>query len=153
MNSYYTLRAPTKTGNGGNWYRLLKLKEDSGELINLEPTLDTQSGGENGYLEWDVPDNTHNRIMLRKYRPTFIEVKMAESSIKSKKIVFKKASPDDEVDVEEKYLSGAKLNPNEIKKFKDKIREELTEGGVEVSVSSTLKELHAAVTSMRDENK
>jgi len=162
----FRVKAALPTGNGGIWYRLMGLKENNGEEINLEPTLETQSGGEDGTLEWDVPDNTFNRVFLRKYRPTFKIIEIEESLeeiTEGKQVDSKPAEPVDvstDEPTEEKdpidlppvdeniselelqFITGeVKLDPVEVKTLKSALREELNGAGVEYSKNSTAKEL------------
>lgn len=129
---YFRVKSPTPMDVGGVWHKLMRCQEHTGIAVNLDPTVESKAKGAGHHLEWDVPDTEYNRAHLARFLPAFkeIEVKVVQKIESKKKSFFSK-----------KKEEPKKLNPEQVKELKSKIKEKLDADGIKYSKTASLKEL------------
>jgi len=113
---YFKVTAPDEMGPGGVWRKLMRCKDHAGNIVNLDPTVESKTKGEGHKLEWLVPDNEYNRDHILHKMPKYT----TEALMQTKEGFVPKVAT---------------------KTLKSQIKEKLDAIGIEYSVSAPLKEL------------
>ena len=129
---FLRIRSPRPQVEGQNWHYLMKMLDNGGSVLNIEPTLESKAAGAGSHLEWMVPDNAFNRTYCSQHLSDHELVTDSKEGVKSAKAEVKPAAPK----TEEKRIS-----PNEAKELKSKLKEKLKAIGVKYPENATLKDL------------